>query len=68
MTALEPRVGPERLLDLMLRAGPYGDGFATQPDGGLSLSALEQAPHGVDLGALQPRLPDACMRSTPSGR
>ena len=26
LAALEPRVGPERLLDLMLRAGPYGDG------------------------------------------
>ena len=25
--ALEPRRGPERLLDFLLRAGPYGDGF-----------------------------------------
>jgi anaerobic selenocysteine-containing dehydrogenase len=66
MAALEPRVGPERLLDLMLRAGPYGDGFGTQPDGGLSLTALEQAPHGIDLGPLQPRLPDVLR--TPSGR
>jgi len=59
MTALEPRVGPERLLDLMLRAGPYGDGFGSRPRGGLSLAALEQAPHGIDLGPLRPRLPDA---------
>jgi anaerobic selenocysteine-containing dehydrogenase len=66
MAALEPRVGPERLLDLMLRAGPYGDGFGTQPGGGLSLTALEQAPHGIDLGPLRPRLPD--MLRTPSGR
>jgi hypothetical protein len=49
MAALEPRVGPERLLDLMLRAGPYG----------LTLEDLEAAPHGIDLGPLKPRLPDA---------
>jgi anaerobic selenocysteine-containing dehydrogenase len=55
---LEPRVGPERLLDLLLRTGPYGDGFGAQQDG-LSLAALEAAPHGIDLGPLQPRLPDA---------
>ena len=59
LQALEPRVGPERLLDLMLRAGPYGDGFGARPNGGLSLAALEAAPHGIDLGALQPRLPEA---------
>ncbi|MGB9183684.1 MAG: molybdopterin oxidoreductase family protein [Solirubrobacteraceae bacterium] len=60
MAALEPRVGPERLLDLMLRTGPYGDGFGARSDGGtLSLAALEAAPHGLDLGPLAPRLPDA---------
>jgi anaerobic selenocysteine-containing dehydrogenase len=58
LEALEPRVGPERLLDLMLRTGPYGDGFGARPDGGLSLAALEAAPHGIDLGPLMPRLPD----------
>jgi anaerobic selenocysteine-containing dehydrogenase len=61
---LAPRVGPERLLDLMLRAGPYGDGFGARP-GGLSLAALEAAPHGIDLGPLRPRLPDALR--TPTG-
>lgn len=66
MTALEPRAGPERLLDLMLRAGPYGDRFGSRPDGRLTLAALEQAPHGIDLGPLQPRLPDALR--TPSGQ
>lgn len=62
MAALEPRVGPERLLDLMLRAGPYGDGFGARGDGdgaALSLAALEAAPHGLDLGPLAPRLPAA---------
>ncbi len=65
LAELEPRVGPERLLDLMLRAGPYGDAFGARQDG-LSLAALEAAPHGIDLGPLQPRLPDALR--TLSGR
>jgi anaerobic selenocysteine-containing dehydrogenase len=50
------RRGPERLLDVMLRAGPYD----------LTLDALEAAPHGVDLGPLEPRLPGVLR--TPSGR
>ena len=50
------RTGPERLLDILLRKGPYE----------LTLDDLEAAPHGVDLGPLQPRLPD-CLR-TPSGK
>jgi anaerobic selenocysteine-containing dehydrogenase len=42
------RTGPQRLIDLMLRAGPYG----------LTLADLEAAPSGVDLGPLKPRVPD----------
>ncbi|WP_259314855.1 molybdopterin-dependent oxidoreductase [Capillimicrobium parvum] len=64
LAELAPRRGPERLLDVMLRCGPYGDGFGARPDG-LSLAVLESNPHGVDLGPLQPRLP-AALR-TPSG-
>ncbi|MFF7490960.1 molybdopterin oxidoreductase family protein [Streptomyces luteogriseus] len=48
--------GPERRLDMMLRLGPYGDGFGTRPDG-LSLEKLLAHPHGIDLGPLRPRLP-----------
>ena len=65
LEALEPRRGPERVLDFMLRTGPYGDGFA-ETNGGLTLDVLERNPHGVDLGPLEPRLPDALR--TPSGR
>ena len=54
---LGARNGPERLLDLLLRAGPYGDRFGEEP-GGLTLERLEAAPHGIDLGPLEPRLPD----------
>jgi anaerobic selenocysteine-containing dehydrogenase len=60
---LEPRVGAERLLEAMLRSGPYGDGFGARE--GLTLAALEAAPHGVDLGPREPRLPEALR--TPSG-
>jgi anaerobic selenocysteine-containing dehydrogenase len=62
---LEPRRGPERALDFMLRAGPYGDGFGADPDG-LSLDLLERNPHGIDLGPLEPRLPDVLR--TASGK
>jgi anaerobic selenocysteine-containing dehydrogenase len=65
LAALEPRRGPERALDFMLRVGPYGEGFGSDPDG-LSLDALERNPHGVDLGPLEPRLPE--MLRTPSGK
>lgn len=65
MAGLEPWTGPERLLDLALRVGPYGDAFGEEPDG-LTLDKLVEQPHGVDLGALRPRLPD--MLRTPTGR
>jgi anaerobic selenocysteine-containing dehydrogenase len=62
---LEPRRGPERMLDFMLRSGPYGDGFGVQRQG-LSLSLLEAHPHGVDLGPLGERIPEVLR--TPSGK
>ncbi|MEV7362632.1 molybdopterin oxidoreductase family protein [Streptomyces sp. NPDC091299] len=48
--------GPERRLDMMLRLGPYGDGFGARTDG-LSLERLLAHPHGIDLGPLRSRLP-----------
>lgn len=65
LAALAPRHGPERLLDFLLRSGPYGDAFGANPDG-LTLARLEAAPHGVDLGPLQPRIPEVLR--TPSGK
>jgi anaerobic selenocysteine-containing dehydrogenase len=56
--------GPERMLDFLIRTGPYGDGYGADP-AGLTLERLEAAPHGVDLGPLHPRLPQALC--TPSG-
>ena len=65
MSALAPRVGPERLIDFSLRAGPWGDHFGARPEG-LTLAKLEAAPHGIDLGPLAPRMPD--LLRTPSGK
>ncbi len=53
---LSARRGPDRLLDLLLRAGPYE----------LTLDDLDAAPHGIDLGPLQPRIPEVLR--TPSGQ
>ncbi|MFB4280568.1 molybdopterin-dependent oxidoreductase [Nonomuraea sp. MTCD27] len=50
---LEGETGAERRLDLMLRLGPYGE-WAGKGD--LSLRKLLDNPHGLDLGALEPRL------------
>jgi anaerobic selenocysteine-containing dehydrogenase len=54
-----------QIVDLRLRLGPFGDGFGERPDG-LSLSRLEANPHGVDLGPLVPRIPNALR--TKSGK
>jgi anaerobic selenocysteine-containing dehydrogenase len=63
LEALSARRGPERVLDLMLRTGPYGDGFGADPDG-LSLTVLEANPHGIDLGPLEPRVPELLRTET----
>ncbi len=63
--ALGTRRGPERIVDLMLRAGPYGDRFEPGREG-LSLARLREAEHGIDLGPLEPRLPG--VLATASGR
>ena len=66
MDLVGDRKGPERLLDIMVRTGPYGDGFGSNP-GGLTMDVLEENPHGVDLGALEPgRVPD--LLRTPTGK
>jgi anaerobic selenocysteine-containing dehydrogenase len=64
LAMLGERRGPERLLDFLVRTGPYGDGFGASP-GGLTLDVLIENPHGIDLGPLEPRMPEALR--TPSG-
>jgi anaerobic selenocysteine-containing dehydrogenase len=65
LAALDKRRGPDRLVDLALRSGPYGDHFGARPDG-LTLDQLAAMEHGIDLGALEPRIPEVLR--TPSGR
>lgn len=62
--ALAGRRGPERLLDLMLRTGPYGDGFGARD--GMTLEKLEASEQAIDLGPLESRIPEVLR--TPSGK
>jgi anaerobic selenocysteine-containing dehydrogenase len=49
--------GPERILDLTLRTGPFGDRYGENP-GGLTLDMLKANPNGIDFGPMVPQLPD----------
>lgn len=49
--------GQDRMFDLLLRSGPYGDHFGEDPDG-LTLERLKASPHGLDFGPMRPRIAD----------
>ena len=63
--SLKGQCGPARMIDFMLRTGPYGDAFGAAI-GGATLQLLKENPHGIDYGALQPRIPE--ILRTPSGK
>ena len=66
MAELGDRRGPLRMIDIMLRTGPYGDGFDSD-DSGLNLDRLIDQPHGIDYGPLEGgRIPG--LLRTPSGK
>jgi anaerobic selenocysteine-containing dehydrogenase len=48
------KLGPEALVDVAVRVGPWG---LRRGRKGLTLAKLRAAPHGIDLGPLEPRLP-----------
>jgi anaerobic selenocysteine-containing dehydrogenase len=48
-------LGPERMLDLGLRFGPYGDKL-NPFSRGLNLGRLKSSVHGIDFGAMRPCL------------
>ena len=59
--------GPTRNLEVALRTGPYGDAFGATPDGLNLAKVIASNPSGgIDLGELQPRLPEVLR--TPSGK
>jgi anaerobic selenocysteine-containing dehydrogenase len=67
----EPFPQPEQVIDMGLQSGPYG-AMRGHPMA-LSLERLRAAPHGIDLGPLQPCLPERLrldgkrIRSAPAG-
>ncbi len=58
------RTGPERLLDLMLRTGPYGDGFGADPDGPHARRAARQPARHRPRRRSSPGCPTCCARPT----
>jgi anaerobic selenocysteine-containing dehydrogenase len=56
-----PTMRPDQIIDAGLQAGPYG--AAQQHPLKLSLDVLKAAPHGLDLGPLQPSLPQRLMHA-----
>jgi len=56
--ALKPTMPPAQMIDFGMRAGPYGET--------LSIAALADHPHGLDLGPLHPNL--AGRLKTANGR
>lgn len=55
-------LGPERLVDLGLRFGPYGARLNPFSHG-LTLRKVREAEHGIDLGPLRPCLPERLRTS-----
>lgn len=62
--AASPDAGPERLVDLAIRTGPWGDRYGEVPDG-LTLEKVKAEPHGIDFGPMVPRAAECVSR--PSG-
>jgi anaerobic selenocysteine-containing dehydrogenase len=52
-----PAGGPERILDLTLRTGPFGDRYGENPDG-LTLAKLKDTPNGVNFGPMVSQVPE----------
>ena len=57
MRSARRRLLPRRFVDLALRAGPWG----VRSGRSLSLAKVRRHPHGLDLGALHPVLPERLM-------
>ncbi len=60
-----PEPGPERLNDLAIRTGPWGDRYGENPDG-LNLDKLKELPDGLDMGPMVPQVDDIVVN--PDGK
>ncbi len=65
VVALAEGKGPERMLDFALRIGPWGEGYGKNPKG-MTLEIMKRSPNGVDMGALESRIPE--VLDTPDGK
>ena len=65
LSMLNGTTGPDRLVDALVRTGPWGDGFGVDAKG-ITLQTLIDNPHGIDFGPLEPQLPGNLR--TPSGK
>jgi anaerobic selenocysteine-containing dehydrogenase len=61
--SLAPVRGSERILDLAIRSGNFGDRYGDR-HGGLNLDTFKAAPHGLIVGSAEPGVP----LKTPSGK
>jgi anaerobic selenocysteine-containing dehydrogenase len=52
---LAPTPGAERILDLAIRIGPFGDRYGERP-GGVTLETFKAQPHGIVFGPTQPQM------------
>jgi anaerobic selenocysteine-containing dehydrogenase len=57
--------GPERMIDLSLRTGPFGDRYGANP-GGVTLQTFKDNPDGLDFGPMVPKVEE--VLKTPSGK
>src|SRR5262249_9319276 len=65
VSGLAESVGPERVIEMLLRLRPYGDGLGRNPSG-LTLAGIKAARHGIELGPLKSRLAEVI--NTESGK
>ncbi len=56
--------GPDRLFDILVRTGRYGDAFGQDPNG-LTVARIAEHPEGIDLGPMESQLPG--LLATPDG-
>lgn len=66
IAALYDHRGPERILDLAIRIGPFGDRYGDNPEG-LTLQTFKAAPHGIDLGPAKEHVASDILK-TESGK
>jgi anaerobic selenocysteine-containing dehydrogenase len=57
LALLEAEDPTDRMVEIMIRTGAYGDQFGAR-EGGMTFASLRAATHGIDLGPLEPRLPE----------